>query len=552
MLPEIPKTASLIPNLPKAQIKIICPLDKTDIARIRSIPGQIYHSNGLTRYWVTPLTYNNLKLLKTWGFKLDESLEKLIVKSSRTNYIKLNPNIDIPGLKGTLRPFQKIGVAFLEYKNGRALIADEMGLGKTIQALAYLQLHPEFRPAIIVCPSSLKLNWLQEILDWMPYPKARVLFGRKPKKQFYGKIFIINYDILHAWRKVLKKLNPQILIADECHFFKNNSADRTQAIKRLAKTIPHVIGLSGTPIENRPLDIFNIANILDPITFPDRVQFCIRYCDRKYSGYGWDDSGASNTIELHEKLITSIMIRRKKKDVLPELPDKTYSYVPIELDNKKEYQEAHTDFIAFVEKNKGTIAAERALRAQALTKIETLKQLAIQGKFKHAINWIGEFLEVEDKLVVICIHTAMITEIMSAFPDISVKIDGSVATNKRQSIVHGFQTDPSIKLCIINVEAGGVGITLTAAYNVAVLELPWNPGKLAQAIDRIHRIGQLKGVIVHFLLAANTIEQRLAYVLDKKLKISNEVLDGEAVEKEALLTELINSYTKTTYSLWKT
>jgi len=551
MIIQTNKTVNLLPG-EKSQIKIVCPLDKVEIARIRSITDSKFYWNNQHGYWIAPLTYNSLKQLKSWGYVLDDYLNNLLNKSNKSLQSKLNHDIHIPGLKHELRPFQKIAVNFLEFNNGRALIADEMGLGKTIEVIAYLQLHPELKPVIIICPGSLKENWKQEILKWMPFPKVRILDGRTPTKNLVGNIFIINYDIIHAWRKVLKKLNPQMLICDECHFFKNNSANRTQTIKRLTKTIPHIIGLSGTPIENRPLDIFNIANILDPITFPDRVQFCIRYCDRKYSGFGWDDSGASNTIELHEKLVNSIMIRRKKKDVLPELPDKTYSYVPIELDNKKEYHEAHTDFITFVEKNKGTIAAEKALRAQALTKIETLKQLAIKGKFKHAINWIEEFLEVENKLVVICIHTEMITEIITTFPDISVKIDGSIATNKRQSIVHEFQTNPSIKLCIINVEAGGVGITLTAAYNVAVLELPWNPGKLAQAIDRIHRIGQLKGVLVHFLLAINTIEQQLAYILDKKLKISNEVLDGEPIEKEALLTELINSYTKNTQTLWKT
>jgi len=549
MIPKTNKTVNLLSG-EKSQIKILCPLDKIEITRIRSITGSKFYWNNQHGYWITPLTYNSLKRLKSWGYILDEPLNNLLNKSNKSLPSKLNHDIYIPGLKHELRPFQKIAVNFLEYTDGNALIADEMGLGKTIEAIAYLQLHPELKPVIIVCPGSLKENWKQEILKWMTFPKVRILNGQTPTKTLIGNIFIINYDIIHSWRKILKKLNAQILIADECHFFKNNSADRTQTIKRLTKTIPHIIGLSGTPIENRPLDIFNIANILDPITFPDRVQFCVRYCDRKYSKLGWDDSGASNTIELHEKLINSIMIRRKKKDVLPELPDKTYSYVPIELDNKKEYQEAQMDFINFVEKNKGAIAAEKALRAQALTKIETLKQLAIKGKFKHAINWIKEFLEVENKLVIICIHTEIITGIISAFPDISVKIDGSIATNKRQSIVHKFQTDPSIKLCIINVEAGGVGITLTAAYNVAVLELPWNPGKLTQAIDRIHRIGQLKGVLVHFLLAVNTIEQRLAWILDRKTKISNEILNGEPLEKEVLLTELIQSYT--TQTLWKT
>jgi SWI/SNF-related matrix-associated actin-dependent regulator 1 of chromatin subfamily A len=313
-------------------------------------------------------------------------------------------------------------------------------------------------------------------------------------------------------------------------------------VKKISKRIDHFIALSGTPIVNRPIEMFNALNIIDPTVIPNFWEYTKRYCGRKHNGFGWDFSGATNTQELHKILSESIMLRRKKQDVLTELPDKTFSLVPMELDNEKEYFAAENDFIQFIKETKGRQAAERAEGAQVLAEIEGLKQLAVKGKLTQSINWIADFLESDEKLVVFAVHKFVIDALMEAFKGKAVKIDGSVKNEDRQTAVDKFQNDDNIRLFVGNIQAAGVGITLTKASNVAFLELPWTPGALVQAEDRVHRIGQKDAVTVHYLLAAGTIEEKIARLIDSKRKILDRVLDGRRTEEESLLGELINEY----------
>ena len=437
---------------------------------------------------------------------------------------------------------RKEGVAFIEKRDGRALIADEMGLGKTIQAAAWLQLHPEKRPAIILCPASLKLNWAKEIRETLSTKdKVQILQGTKPYP-ITGSIIIINYDILNSWVETLQAINPQVLIIDEMHYVKNSSAIRTKATKKLAKGIPHIIALTGTPIVNRPVEGFNIFQILDKNLFPNFWTYVHRYCGARHNGFGWDFSGATNKEELHRILTSTIMIRRRKSDVLKDLPEKLYSFVPMELDNKKEYSTAELEFIEYLRGVKGKEAAEKAKKAEHLVKIEALKQLAVKGKMKQAINWIKDFIEDGSKLVVFAVHKEVIDQLMKEFKEIAVKIDGSTPIPERHKAVEAFQSDPNIKLFIGNIQAAGVGLTLTATSIVAFLELPWTPGELVQAEDRCHRIGQKNAVNIYYLLAENTVEYKLAKLLDRKKEVLSAVIDGKVVDEKSLITELIESY----------
>lgn len=539
-----PRQATLIAykKTGKPGIKIEFPYNREDVDRVRTIPNRKYHSE--VKYWSAPLSIDAVEMLKEWDFTMDSKLETFLQESKV--HVDQADEIEIPGLKGILYPFQKKGVGFLEHKRGRALIADEMGLGKTIQALAFLQLHPELRPVVIVVPASLKLNWKREILAWMTnMGSIQILSGTTPHP-ISSDITIINYDILHAWIKELKALEPQVLIMDEVHYVKNNAAKRTKAIKKLGKFIPHVIGLSGTPIVNRPIEIYNAVNLIDPTVLPSYWDYAHTYCGAKHNGYGWDFSGATKTEELHTKLTNSVMIRRLKKDVLPDLPDKVYSFVPIELDNRPEYDFAEANFISFVRKRKGDQAAIRASNAEALAKIEGLKQLAVKGKLKHCIDWIQNFLESGEKLVVFVTHLNTVKTLIEEFKDIAVKMDGSVSIPKRQEIVDNFQTNNKIRLFIglISVDGtpAGLGWTLTAASNVAHLELQWSPKIHDQASDRVHRIGQKNSVNIHYLLAHGTIEERIAKLIDRKRKVLDAVLDGKVTEVGSLLSELMNEY----------
>lgn len=506
--------------------------------QIRDLDGVKFHKKQ--DCWSAPLHIGVLKTLITWGFELDEKLHDFLKENELCKQVKIP---EILGLKGTLYPFQKQGVAFIERNKGKALIADEMGLGKTIQALAWTHLHPSLRPVIIVTPASLKLNWEQEIFKWIGETKITVLYGTETYKLKNDlEYVIINYDILNHWKTELLRITPQVLITDECHYYKSNSTQRTKAIKFLAKKIKHFIALSGTPIINRPIEAYNAFKIIDPYLFPNLWEYKERYCDAKYTGFGIDVSGASNTKELHEKLTSTIMIRRLKRDVLKELPPKTYSFTPIRLENTEEYIKAEKDFIAFVLEQKGVDAAKKASNAEAFVKTEGLKQLAVKGKINGVIQWVEEFLEVEEKLVLFMSHRFVIEELYEHFKNIAVRFEGGMTEKQKQESVNLFQNSVHKRLFIGNIQASGVGITLTAASNVAFIELPWSPGMLVQAEDRCHRIGQQDNVTVHYLLARGTIEEKIVKILDKKRVVLDSILDGVETEQNSLLREIMKQY----------
>jgi SWI/SNF-related matrix-associated actin-dependent regulator of chromatin subfamily A-like protein 1 len=528
-------------NSGKSGIKITFPFNRDDLDHVKTLPGRRFHGDSWPKFWTCPLSVEAIEALKWWDFTLDDKLEDFLNKK-KTSVNEVQELEEIPGLKMELFPFQKKGVSFIEAKDGRALLADSMGLGKTCQSLVWLQLHSEKRPVIIVVPASLKLNWEREIKMWMnPIPNIQILFGTKPN-QIIGDIIIINYDILPAWLEKLQEIKASVLILDEIHYLKNSKAKRTKAGKALGKNIPHILGLSGTPIVNRPIEAFNALKLIDDTVVPSFWKYAQRYCGARHNGFGWDFSGASHTEELHQKLVQTVMLRRLKKDVLSNLPEKIYSYLPMELDNRKEYITAENNFIQWVKENRGEEAAQKASNAEAFAQIEALKQLSIKGKMKQAIDWVKDFIEVDGKLVVFATHKSTIDSLMAEFKDIAVKIDGSVTGIDRDKAVQEFQNNNKIRLFIGNIKAAGVGISLTASSSVAFLELPWSPGDAEQASDRVHRIGQKDSVTVYYLLAQNSIEEKIAKMLDRKKKVLDSILDGKETEQESLLSELIKSY----------
>jgi SNF2 family DNA or RNA helicase len=526
-------------------IKIEFPFDPETLNKVKLIPGRRFHNEGYNaKYWTAPLSVDAVEQLQKLGFQMDPTLIEYLEKSKI--HVDDMEEIEIPGLLMELFPYQKKGVAFIEAKNGRALVADSMGLGKTAQSLAWLQLRPEKRPVIIVVPASLKLNWARECDMWMDNPKVQILSGKKANTPIVGEIIIINYDIIGAWVKALKAIKPQVLITDECHKWKNNKAQRTKAIKALGKVCPHVIALSGTPIENRPAEIYNAVQMIDPGVAGPWSAFGRRYCNGHHNGFGWDFNGASNVAELHEKLTNTIMIRRKKADVLKDLPAKVRSFVPMEIDNWKKYKVVEADFIGWVKREKGLAAAEKAGNAEALAKISALKQLAAEGKMKQVIDWIKDHLDTNGKLVVFAVHKKTIDRLMSELADYSpVKVDGSVSQDARQLAVDTFQNDPRCRVFVGNINAAGVGLTLTAASSVAFAEVAWSPGEHDQAEDRIHRIGQTAdSVNAYYLLAGGTIEETMARLIDSKRKVLDQVLDGIETDSKNLLGELMEQYSK--------
>lgn len=544
----------------------------TFVTEMRMIPGAVWDSTK--KCWVLPLSVSNCIVLLEKNYFFKKELREWY-HANRDKKPVSKSDLKIEGLQGNLIPFQAEGVVQVEHWNGRAVIADEMGLGKTVQALAWLQLRKDARPCVIICPASLKLNWQKEALKWMDGVEVIVLSGREAKRPNKADLYIINYDIVDYWLPVFFEIGIQAVILDEMHYIKKagTKADpvkRTRAVMKLCKGVPHVIGLTGTPIENKALELYNPIRIINPNLFPSEWLFKHRYCGAKHNGFGWTFNGATNTQELHKILTEQVMVRRLKKDVLKDLPDKQYSFIPFEIENKKEYQKAYHDFLEWLgddtEKKvkeslkdlKGILQGvnivdsekmaelkqERIDKANALSQIETLKQLAVIGKLNGCLDWVMDFLENDEKLVVFATHKFVIDAVMKRFNKIAVKVDGSVSIQKRQDAVDAFQNNKKVRLFVGNIQAAGVGLTLTSASNVAFLEYPWTPGGLNQAIDRCHRIGQKNCVGVHFLTAVNTIDENIIQMLHNKQGLADSVLDGKMLENTALLSDLINKFKK--------
>lgn len=248
--------------------------------------------------------------------------------------------------------------------------------------------------------------------------------------------------------------------------------------------------------------------------------------------WGWEYKGASNLPELHKKLKDTMMIRRLKKDVLKELPDKTREIIPHTIQKFKRYKEAETDFIKWLSK-RSLNKAKKAAKAEAVVKLGYLLRLAAKLKVPNVINWIDDFLESNDgKLVVFCKHKKVIEKLYDRYRDIAVMVDGSVTGHKRKLAVTQFQKSTKTKIFIGNIIAAGVGIDLWASSTCVFAELDWVPGNMSQAEDRLHRIGQKESVTIYYQIAKDTIEEKLCKILQQKQEILNATLDGGRIKND--------------------
>jgi len=522
-----------------------------NLALVKSLDGREFVKDK--SLWIAPNTENNYKLLKEAGFEMP------IISITE----KAKPKIDRSLFEG-FRDYQIDGVTFLESVNGQGMLNDDMGIGKTIQAIGYAKLHPEIRPILVICPASIKLNWAYEIHKWIN-EDAYILSGEKPTPviQRGFKWYIINYDVMayniistdpkngkrkvvdiKGWVDRLPELNIKGIIVDEFQFISNNASLRTRAVTKAKKTLsPKMfIGLSGTPMRNRPADLFPMLNLLNPLMFPNRWKYLWKFCGPKNNGFGWQFIGATNTEELHSK-ISPMMIRRLKSEVLKELPPKQKIIVPMELNpiDEKEYLKADQDFILWLKDH-----IKNGLDAQ--TQMEKLKQLAYLAKRNSVIQWIRDYLTTDNKLVVFTYHTKALADIYSQFKDISVTLDGSTPADERKSVVDKFQNDLKIRLFIGQIQAAGIGITLTAANACAFVEFGYSPFDHEQAEDRVNRIGQeADSITAYYLLNEDSVETDLMDLLNTKYDNVSKVLDGKSNDdffQTNMTMEVIKKYRK--------
>lgn len=439
-----------------------------------------------------------------------------------------------------LFPYQSEDLKKIDEFTGRVLLAWEMGLGKTLVSLKYLEKHPEAMPALIVCPASVKFNWAYESNHYIGI-RPSICEGQTPptfdSNQFHQtpKITVCNQDILHYWLPYLKKLKIKTVIVDECQFFIHTTAKRTKALQQITKGKKHVIAASGTPLTNRVSDLWPILNILWPGEFPSQTAYQTRYCNRKWTPWGFDYSGSANTKELNGRLVKLGMLRRRKEDVMKDLPSKVWRTVPCEIDIEI-YNEAANDFSNWLIKT----GKAKSSKSEKLTRVGHLLRLAAKLKMRSVVDWANQFLgETDQKLIMFAVHKKAIDVLTRRIEFKSTKIDGSVSSmKKRQDAIEQFKLDPDTRLFLGSSAAGtGVNGLQAAASEVGVVEFPYRPADLTQWVDRAHRIGQKSTVFVNLFVAIGTIEEDLVKLLKSKQSVISSVLDGGETEADVNIYE---------------
>jgi SWI/SNF-related matrix-associated actin-dependent regulator 1 of chromatin subfamily A len=496
-----------------------------------------------------------------WSVCLWQEIDAATVKhesEQREASRQTDAQIDIPHPDGLdYLPFQRAGIA---YALGRqnCLIADEMGLGKTIQAIGVINADETIKRVIVICPNSLKLNWQREMEKWLTRKMSISIADSKQLRS--TDIVIVNYDVLG--KHDFAASDYDLAILDEAHYIKNKKAKRSELARAITDKARRKLLLTGTPILNKPIELFNLVNMLDPQTWDNVFRYAKRYCAGFQSRWGWDFTGASNLEELQDQLRATIMVRRLKKDVLTELPPKRRQIIELSANGASGAVQRET---AAWERQEERLAAlrQRAEMARAgesdidyTTAVDALRDAAQASfaeisKLRHAtalakvddvIEHVEQAIESSGKVVVMAHHHDVIDKIKSAFGDAAVVLTGETALADRQAAVDRFQTDPTCTLFIGSITAAGVGITLTAASHMIFAELDWVPGNISQAEDRIHRIGQTDSVLIQHVVLEDSLDARMAKTLVRKQEIMDKALDS--LERAEVIAEPLLPHTK--------
>ena len=442
-----------------------------------------------------------------------------------------------------LMPFQCGGVGWLLATGGVGLVGDDMGLGKTAQALAYLR-HAGIRRAVVVCPASVVLNWCREASRFhgqatpVPILSAKDLerFKLKPPPEPW--VAVLTWDGMRRMWSDLASLDPlpEALVADEAHYAKSLEAQRTRALVWFGSLLPHRILLSGTPMRNRPRELFPLLHLLDPVQFRSFLPYAERYCGPKTQRFGAQHvrtyDGATHAEELN-LLLRPYMIRRLKLEVLDQLPAKRVQRLPLPIDKGIQRRLKAAMQLLRSEQHEGG--------HRGLGLITQLRQEVGLAKVAAAMEWLDSLQDAGEPAVLFCHHRAVLQALVEACQSRGWRyttIAGDTSVAARQQAVASFQAGGVDVL--LATEAAKEGITLTRAAYLAFVEYFWVPGDMGQASDRIWRIGQEREVLVTILHLEGSLDDHVARVIDRKTKIIDVVQDNRSVEAE-IVRELLEA-----------
>ena len=508
---------------------------------------------------------------KLWWTKYTDAAAKLAQYADTAAAAQLEPPTeftgDIPAPDGlAYLPYQIETIRFT-VDHPRCLNASEMGLGKTVESIGLinaLQIHQ----ALIICPASLRIVWQRHLQTWLT-EQLSIGIAIGSVWPANSDIVICNFDILGRHLEELHQSEPwPLLIIDESHALKNPKAARTRHclggrfkhngewVKVAPIPADRILMLTGTPILNRTAELWSTLSALDPERWRSWKYYVTRYCaafqEEIYTkGKGrrkklvWNTSGASHLEELAEILHSTVMIRKTKAQVLPELPEKrrqiiefpangAAGIVQAELNAWEGHQKteelltARATAALLADDHAGYREAVESLkeaRSVAFTEMSKVRHEVAQAKLPQVIDHLGNVLESIGKLVVFAHHKDIIASIAAEF-DGSVTLTGSTSMLKRQEVVDRFQDDPRCRLFVGNTKAAGLGITLTAASHVCFAELDWTPAIISQAEDRCHRIGQRNSVLIQHLVLEKSLDSKMAQMLVEKQQVINLALDA--------------------------
>ncbi len=395
---------------------------------------------------------------------------------------------------------------------------------------------------LIICPASLKINWQREIENYSDRP---IYIAEGKKFSSDHDFVIVNYDILKNFhntkekdQSLLNKSNFDLVILDEAHMISNPQAQRTKIINHFVKDIKRVWLLTGTPMTSRPMNYYNLLNIIESPVAQNWMAYAIRYCQGYQFMAGkrkvWNVTGSSNLDELRDRTSKQIL-RRLKEDVL-DLPDKIISPIYLRL-KSKEYEELMGDYYEWYNKN----PEESSSLTVQFSKLMKVRKVIALEKTKQTIEIIENIIEQGKKVIIFTNFTDSLQVIYNHFQKQAVYLDGSCSKPNRQKSVDEFQNNEKIKVFVGNIKAAGVGLTLTSAEVVIMNDLSFVPAEHSQAEDRAYRYGQKNNVLVYYPLYENTIEGAIYDILNRKKQIIKTVMGDQVQENIGDVAEEILS-----------
>jgi len=521
--------------------------------------GFLWSKNRKVWYTVNPsialelIQYGDSKVLE----KIDKLKERTLTAVEES--LAKESNIDVPCPDGlAYLPFQKAGIAYA-LKRNNTLIADEMGLGKTIETIGVINASPLLQKILICCPATMKYKWKAELEKWLV--KDFTISVWSTKEQVDADIIILNYDLLKRF-PYIRQVPFSLVVGDEIHFCKTkpkttkdkktgkNKDNRSKVFYEVADRAIKRLYLTGTPILNRPAELYYM---LESLQFPmSWYNFMTRYAEAYKDDYGyWNTKGASNLNELQEKLRTHVMIRRLKKEVLPELPDKFRQIVELSdeklvkavlkeehfLTQRQELISEIKDKIKEAKETKDKKSFKKAVKelkefhSDIFTELAEIRHNTALKKVPYAIEYIKGLLESTNKLVVFAHHRDVLEKMYKAFEKDSIILTGDTPPENRYSMEQEFQTDPNCKIFFASIKAGGIGLTLTASSTVVFIEGDWTPSIISQAEDRCHRYTQENSVNIKHLVVNGSIDSKIAKMCVAKQEVITEALDEELDEE---------------------